>query len=380
MGLHKLSIGIVGGGIGGVAAAVALQRAGISATVYEKATEIREVGAGMMLWPNATRVLKEFGLLETVAACSGPNEHFLVRASGGQILMDIGLGQFDVPALCIRRSDLLGALLSALPEGCVRLGETFDRFENGNDKVRIHMAGGRVAEHDFLIGADGIRSRVRSQLLGACEPIYRGYTVWRGIASLAGAVATGSNSESWGRGKRFGILNTGGDRFTWYATANAESGHPDSLDGRKRELLRMFADWHEPVERLISATDEPNVLKNGAYDLAPLKRWRQGRVVLLGDAAHPCTPNLGLGGCMALEDALVLAKAFRSEATVDLALRRYEVLRRKRTRHVQRRSLLMGQIGQWENRLVARGRQVVTSMLPARFFEHNLRKIYSYAA
>jgi 2-polyprenyl-6-methoxyphenol hydroxylase-like FAD-dependent oxidoreductase len=380
MGLQKLSIGIVGGGIGGLAAAVALHREGIPATVYERATEIREVGAGMMLWPNATRVLKELGLLETIAECSGPNEHFLVRASDGAILMDIDLGRFDVPALCTRRSDLLGALLSALPPGCVRLGQTFDRFENGQNKVKIHMAGGGTVEHDFAIGADGIRSRVRSQLLGINEPIYRGYTVWRGIASLTGSVATGSNSETWGRGKRFGILNTGGDRFTWYATANTVSGHIDSPEGRKRELLHMFEDWHEPVERLIGATDEANILKNGAYDLAPLKRWGQGRVMLLGDAAHPCTPNLGLGGCMALEDALVLARSFRRETSPDLALQRYEATRRERTGHVQRRSLLMGHIGQWENRFIARGRQVVTTMLPARLFERNLRKIYSYAA
>ena len=291
---------------------MALHRAGIPATVYERAPEIREVGAGMMLWPNATRVLKELGLLERVAACSGRNEHFLVRASGGAILMDIALGQFEVPALCTRRSDLLGALLSALPPGSVQLGQTFDRFETGKNKVKVHMAGGGV-EHDFLIGADGIRSRVRAQLLGVHEPVYRGYTVWRGIARLAGAVATGSNSETWGRGKRFGILNTGGDRFTWYATANTGSDHADSPEGRKRELLRMFAGWHEPVERLIGATDEANILKNGAYDLAPLRRWGQGRVMLLGDAAHPCTPNLGLGGCMALEDALVLANSFRKE-------------------------------------------------------------------
>jgi 2-polyprenyl-6-methoxyphenol hydroxylase-like FAD-dependent oxidoreductase len=141
----------------------------------------------------------------------------------------------------------------------------------------------------------------------------------------------------------------------------------------------MFAGWHKPIERLIGATDEGSILKNGAYDLAPLKRWGHGRITLLGDAAHPCTPNLGLGGCMALEDALVLTKSFCREASPESALRRYESLRRVRTRHVQQRSLLMGQIGQWENRLVAGGRQIVTSILPPEFFERNLRRVYSYA-
>jgi 2-polyprenyl-6-methoxyphenol hydroxylase-like FAD-dependent oxidoreductase len=383
MGRHKLSIGIIGGGIGGVAAAAALHQAGIDATVYERSSELREVGAGMMLWPNATRVLKELGLLEKIAASSGPTRNFLVRASTGTILMDIALGRFDVPALCTRRSDLLSALISALRPEQIRLGHDFESFEHKEHSVRVRFAGGRAsgrtAEHDFLIGADGIRSRVRSQLLGVHDPVFRGYTVWRGLARFHGAVPTGSNSETWGRGKRFGILSTGGDRFTWYATANTDSGHSDSSEGRQAELLRMFAGWHEPVERLIQAADEGNILKNGAYDLAPLKRWGQGRVMLLGDAAHPCTPNLGLGGCMALEDALVLAKSFAKEETPELALRRYELLRRRRTRHVQQRSLLMGHIGQWENLLMAGGRRMVTSILPARLFERNLRRVYSYA-
>jgi 2-polyprenyl-6-methoxyphenol hydroxylase-like FAD-dependent oxidoreductase len=376
----KFNIGIIGGGIGGVAAAVALHRAGIHATVYERANEFCEVGAGMMLWPNATRVLRELGLLEQVAALSGPNQRFLVRSSAGTILMNIGLGHFDVPALCTRRSDLLDALISAVPQECIALGREFEAFAEQKTGVRVRFSGGVSAEHDFLIGADGIRSRVRSQLLGVSEPVWRGYTVWRGLARLPGAVPNSSNSETWGRGKRFGILNTGLDRFTWYATANTDPGHSDSPEGRRHELLGMFADWHEPIPRLIAATDESAILKNGAYDLAPLKRWGRERVMLLGDAAHPCTPNLGLGGCMALEDALVLARSFSKEPTPELALRRYESLRRRRTRHVQQRSLLMGNIGQWENRLIAGGRELLTSMLPALIFERNLRRVYSYAA
>ncbi len=377
---HTINVGIIGGGIGGVAAAVALHRAGIEATVYERAEALREVGAGMMLWPNATRVLKDLGLLARVETLSGPNRHFLVRASGGAILMDIALGRFDVPALCTRRSDLLDALISALPPGRVRLGQCFDAFERRRGGVGIHFAGGASAEHEVLIGADGIRSRVRAQLMGAHEPIFRGYTVWRGLARIAGSAPSGSNSETWGRGHRFGILNTGGEWFTWYATANTEPDHADSPEGRKAELLQMLAGWHEPIERLIAATAQESILKRGAYDLAPLRRWGQGRVTLLGDAAHPCTPNLGQGGGMALEDALVLAKSFGREATPELALRRYESLRRRRTSHLQQRSLLMGQIGQWENRVMTGGRRIVTCMLPAGIFERNLRRVYSYAA
>src|SRR5580658_7904433 len=256
MGHSKFNIGIIGGGIGGVAAAVAFHRAGIQATVYERANELREVGAGMMLWPNATRVLKELGLLETVAALSGPSRHFLVRSRTGTILMDIGLGHFDVPAVCTRRSDLLDALISELPAERVRLGHDLGYFERQKSSVGIHFSNGISMEHDFLIGADGIRSRVRSQLLGIHQPIYRGYTLWRGLGRLTGVVPGGSNSETWGRGKRFGILNTGGDWFTWYATANTDPDHVDSPEGRQRELLQMFGGWHEPVESLIAATEE----------------------------------------------------------------------------------------------------------------------------
>jgi 2-polyprenyl-6-methoxyphenol hydroxylase-like FAD-dependent oxidoreductase len=129
---------------------------------------------------------------------------------------------------------------------------------------------------------------------------------------------------------------------------------------------------------LIDSTPEESILKHPAYDNIPLRRWSIGRVTLLGDAAHPCTPNLGQGGCMALEDALVLARCLGEAKSIGPALRRYEDLRRARTRHVQQRSRLMGRVGQWENRTVVGGRSVVTNLLPARIFEYNLRRLYSY--
>jgi 2-polyprenyl-6-methoxyphenol hydroxylase-like FAD-dependent oxidoreductase len=358
---------------------VALHQAGIDATVYERALRLYEVGAGMMLWPNATRVLRDLGLLDRVVARSGPNTHFLVRTSGGKILMNLALGRFDVPAVCTRRADLLHVLLSALPLDRVRLGCELHRLEQSRRTVRLTFSNGQIAEHDAVIGADGIRSRVRAELFGPSLPIYRGYTVWRGVAEWDGAaIPAGANSETWGAGKRFGILNTGDGKFTWYATANVPPDHKDAAGGRKHELRRMFEGWHQPVADLIDATDAGGILKNGARDSAPLRQWGRGMVTLLGDAAHPCTPNLGQGGCMALEDAMVLAKCAAAEYSLKAALRRYESLRSHRTRHIQQRSLLMGRIGQFENRLFVAGRGIVTSLLPSRLIEHNLRRVYSY--
>ena len=375
----KKNIGIVGGGIGGIAAAVALHQAGIDVVVYERATALREVGAGMMLWPNATRVLREMGLLENVLARSGPNTHFLVRESSGKVLMNLALGQFEVPAICTRRSDLLSVLLGALPSGCIRLGHELQGLEQAEGKVRLNFEGGLVKEHHAVIGADGIRSRVRTKLFGDSDPIYRGYTVWRGLAQYEGnAIPVGSNSETWGAGKRFGILNTGHRRFTWYATSNIPPHQLDPACGRKRDLQQMFAGWHAPIMDFIGSAEGSAILKNGAYDVAPLPRWGRGMVTLLGDAAHPCTPNLGQGGCMALEDALVLAKCVEREHCLSTALRHYESLRMQRTRGIQQRSRLIGQIGQWQHPLFVNGRRVVTSLIPPRLIERNLRRVYSY--
>ncbi|HEY2845407.1 MAG TPA: FAD-dependent monooxygenase, partial [Bryobacteraceae bacterium] len=369
----------IGGGIGGVAAAAALHKFGIHATVYERGLQPQEASAGMMLWPNATRVLKSLGLLDEVVALSGRTSHFLVRASCGKVLMNIALGEFDVPAVCTRRSDLLASLQSAVPRECIHFGRQFSHVEQEKSKVRVHFTDGGTAEHDAVIGADGIRSAVRAQLFAGSEPVYRGYTVWRGVSAYSGsAIRGGYNSETWGRGSRFGILNMGPGRFTWYATANVPTRLAVPPEERQAELLRRFAGWHQPLAALISATE--SILEHGAYDLPPLSRWTVGRVTLLGDAAHPCTPNLGQGGSMALEDALVLAKCVSREPSMEAALRRYELLRQRRTRHIQHRSLWMGHIGQWQNRAVVAGRGAVTRFLPAAWFEHNLRRVYSYEA
>ena len=324
--MKRISVGIIGGGIGGVTAAVALRHFGIDATVYEKASKLREMGAGMVLWANATRVLSELGLLDKVLAASGATENFLVRKHSGEILMEIATGDFEVPSVCIPRAELLSILVSALPPENIKLAHEFKNLTQTGGKVCVNF-NETTAEHDVLIGADGLRSRVRGEIFGFREPLYHGYMIWRGIGyGISGAIAPNTSSETWGKGKRFGILNTGNDRFTWYATANLPFSHQDSAKGRRAELLEMFDGWHTPIADLIASTPENLILKHGAHDHASMRNWVKQRVALLGDAAHACTPNLGQGGGMAIEDALVLAKSLHTENSTENALRLPPVL------------------------------------------------------
>jgi 2-polyprenyl-6-methoxyphenol hydroxylase-like FAD-dependent oxidoreductase len=319
------------------------------------------------------------GLLDAVGARSGLSRTFSIRDVRGAVMMEIPLGRFDAPAMCIRRADLLSVLLEQLPPERIRLDHRLLHLRQAGEQVQLEFAGGGHAAHDAVIGADGLRSQVRTALFGDLAPIYRGYTIWRGIAPAESArVLPGCNSETWGPGRRFGMLDTGAGRFTWYATCNLTPGQPDGPKGRKAELLGRFQGWHAPICQLIDQTPESAILKNGAYDLTPLPRWGEGRVTLLGDAAHPTTPNLGQGGCMALEDALTLAKCFGAGGEVPAALRRYEALRRPRTRHIQRRSRALGTIGQWEDAVRVRGRQWLTKMIPPRWLKGALAEVYAF--
>jgi 2-polyprenyl-6-methoxyphenol hydroxylase-like FAD-dependent oxidoreductase len=384
---RPLNFGIVGGGIGGLAAAVALRRIGAEVTVYEQAAELREAGAGLMLWPNGSRVMRDWGLLPAVAARGGRASHFVLRRRSGAVLMKFPVDPFETAAFCLRRTDLLAVLLSELPGGQIRLGHRLAEIAPQRDLgarlngVGLRFENGAVAVHDAVIGADGIHSRVRAALNDRTEPVYHGYIIWRGVATFdGGGFDPAWNSETWGRGQRFGLLNTGQGRYTWYATANLPSTHPDTGRGRRAELLERFAGWHAPIATVLERTPEAAILKHGAFDLPPLRRWGEGRITLLGDAAHPCTPNLGQGACLALEDAATLARCVAMTAPVDAALRRYEALRLARTRQIQQRSRLLGWIGQWNDDLLAAGRQSLASCVPSAWFSPGLRRVWGFDA
>ncbi len=377
---------IVGGGISGLAAAVALRAAGHAVDVFERAPEIREVGSGITLWSNATRALRQLGVLEACAQRSCAIRAFDLRTAAGRQLMTIPIERFATDAVAMHRCDLQAALLGALPPSVLHKGAACLGVREDARGVFLRFEGGERGPFSLAIGADGLHSAVRRYVTGAGDPPrYRGYFVWRGVAFAALPFhPAGRISETWGRGNRFGILPLGGGRVCWYATANVPLEATSAPEDRHDRLSRLIAGWHAPIPELLAATPAGAILENPALDRGLVRGWRRGSALIIGDAAHPITPNLGQGGCMALEDAVVLGTLLQGVAAdacaIGAALARFEALRFPRLRAMERRCRWLGALGQWQNPAVTLVRNRVARLIPGAYFVHTSRIIQSYAA
>jgi 2-polyprenyl-6-methoxyphenol hydroxylase-like FAD-dependent oxidoreductase len=372
---------IVGGGIGGLTAAVALGGAGVEAMVFEHAEELREIGAGITLWANAMKALEKLGVHDALREAGAAELGGELRSWRGERISEIPADQLrsshGEANLAVHRADLQGALLAALSQGTVRLGAEFVGFTQDAAGVVARFADGSEERGELLVGADGIHSSVRAQLFGWRPPRYAGYTAWRGIADAGdGLVREGFGLNLWGRGSEFGLVSVGRGRFYWFVTRNAPEGEAEDAHGRKREVLDLLGGWYEPTRTAVEATGESKILRNDIHDRDPLERWGEGRVTLLGDAAHPMTPNLGQGACQAIEDAVVLARCLGAGGEVVTSLRHYEDRRIPRTADVVRRSRLAGRILQLENPVLCRLRDAVARRTSARA---QLRQLASVA-
>src|SRR5215207_6507992 len=372
---------IIGGGIGGLTAALALRREGFEPEVYERAPALLEVGAAIAVWPNAFRVLARMGLGEAVLGRAGRMRSVRWLGRDGHLYNQFTFPETDAPAVALHRADLQGALLRSLPAGSVHLGKTFAGFDVEGEEVRARFEDGTGAACDVLVGADGLHSRVRAQLLGDGEPLYRGYTVWRGVARLEhAALPAGTASEIYGAGQRFGVGPVGLGRTGWWATANEPLAAAESAAEHAPKLLRLFDGWCAPVCELIEATPSGAILRNAAYDRPAAARWGTSAVTMLGDAAHPMTPNLGQGGCVAVEDAAVLARCLAKYEDPRAALRVYESRRRPRAAAVASYSRRYGAFGQWQSGAAVRLRAGLLSSVPGPVGRRLLSLVFDYDA
>ncbi|WP_329084756.1 FAD-dependent monooxygenase [Streptosporangium sp. NBC_01469] len=298
---------VIGAGIGGLAAAVALQRRGWEVTVFERAASLEPVGSGIAVAANALRALDTLGAGDEIRELSALQGSGGIRRSDGRWLVRTSVEAASArnggdSVVLLRRADLVDVLSARLAPGTVRLNTEVSEVDAESGLVTL--PDGRV-EADLVVAADGIHSPIRSALF-PCHPgpRYAGVTSWRVLIPAEGV--PGQAYESWGRGRVFGVMPLAGGTSYCYATDTvpAGGGGGDQL----AELRRLFGDWHSPIPELLAAASPEKVLRNDVYHLAtPLPAMHRGRVAILGDAAHAMTPNLGQGACQAIEDAVVLA-------------------------------------------------------------------------
>jgi 2-polyprenyl-6-methoxyphenol hydroxylase-like FAD-dependent oxidoreductase len=275
---YPAKVVVAGGGIGGLTATIALRRAGFEVVVFERATELREVGAGLLLAANAQKALAKLGLAEAVARLGTPASAGEIRSWRGHVLASIPAAELEKKigtlSAAVHRADLQALLVREVEEGTLRLGTEVEAFEQDESGVRVLFADGGQESADILIGADGLRSRVRARLFGPKEPRYAGYTAWRAVVEPnEDLLSWGAGFESWGRGARFGCVHVGRGRVYWFATANApeggKDGPPGSPAGAKATLSHLFSGWHRPVVDLVEAAEEDTILRTDIYDREP---------------------------------------------------------------------------------------------------------------
>jgi 2-polyprenyl-6-methoxyphenol hydroxylase-like FAD-dependent oxidoreductase len=371
---------IIGGGIGGLTAAIALRRKCIEAEVYERTPELGKVGAGIGFWPNAVKALQKLGLGEGLDSISLVNRDTVLRRWDGRILTRTSADdlkhRFAGNVIILHRAELQDLLSQSAGFANIRLGHECTGIDQDADGVTATFANGTSARGDVLIGADGLHSMVRAWLGHRDPPRYAGYVAWRAVVPFDSAEML--PCETWGCGRRFGMFPIQGRRVYWFAVNNSPESATDSPEGPRARLLSLFKGWHEPTEALIQAAGDSSILRNNIYDRDPLKEWGRGRVTLLGDAAHPMTPNLGQGACQAIEDALVLAAQLSGPSGAAEGLRNYESSRIPRTESVVLTSRRLGALGQIDSPFRCYLRDQLVRMIPGSLALRGMASVVGY--
>ncbi|MGH3517495.1 MAG: FAD-dependent monooxygenase [Haloechinothrix sp.] len=346
------SVGIAGGGIGGLAAAIALARQGADVVVFEQASRFTRVGADVNLTPNAVRALDGLGVGADLRATAARPAYRISRTwdTGEETsrlpMSDAAEHRYGAPQLTIHRADVLAALQRALPEGVLRLGFQVVDVRQDGSKVVVTFDDGSTETVDVLVGADGIHSAVRTALFGPEHPEFTGVVAYRAVVSVARLDDSATNLDAftkwWGPDPQTQIvtfpLNQGEDMFI-FATTPQASWREESwtCPGDVGELRAMYSSFHSEARSFLDACDE--VLKSALYVRDPLAAWSRGSTTLLGDACHPMMPFMAQGAGQAIEDAVVLARCLtEGTGTLEDRLQSYQRARIDRTARIQRGS------------------------------------------
>lgn len=370
---------IIGGGIGGLCTALAFHKQGTDFQLFEKAPKISEVGAGIWLAPNALQVLDQLGVLQNVKEAGNSINRITVgKADLSPIsdnFQDNIKSKFGFSTIAIHRAKLQKILLESLPSEMVTLGKEFQSYKTlANGKVEIQFKGQSTYSSDYLIGADGIHSRVRKQLFPESELRFSGQTCWRGVAPInldKGFANRGI--ELWGNRVRFGISKIAENQVYWFAVALSEANLEDDKSALKNKLMGMYSKFNPMVLKIIEATPEDKIMRNDIIDLKPLMGWHKDTICLIGDAGHATTPNMGQGGAQAIEDAFFIAKTIKTSNSEN-AFKHFQEMRYKKVNSIVSQSWNTGKIAHLK---YGRGlRNFILKSIPAKLMEKKMMEMY----
>lgn len=372
---------IIGAGIAGLALAKGLRGIGLDAQIFEQSPQMKAVGAGIALTTNGLRALQALDLYEAVVGRGQEIRRLSVLDQDGRVLESTDHLRLSerfghVSAVVLHRAALQDALLSSLPPSIVRTGKRCTHVQSNARHVEVTFEDGETLESDLVFACDRIHSVVRTSLYPDWHERFAGYTCWRGITRTpVPGVEAGHLTESWGHGVRFGMAALKDAGVYWFACVSAARPRDPALSNvGLKQLCEMFRGFHAPVQDVLRATDDEAVIWTDIFDVAPEHPFTRRRVVLLGDAAHAVTPDLGQGACQALEDAAVLPNLL-AQLPFEHAFARFERLRVPRTRRLVRDSRRFGRIAQMRHPLAVRARNALVRNLPPTLSERWLDSI-----
>lgn len=376
----KQRILVVGAGIAGLAAAVALQRRGHDVTIVEERSDTTS-GAGISIWPNALAAFDEIGLGDAVRESGGRVAAGAMRWSDGRWLRRPSperiVNALGEPLVVVRRSVLTGLLTDALVEGSIVSGSAATGLAKSGRDVRVTLADGTTHEAAAVIGADGVGSVIARHLNGPLRRRYAGYTAWRGVANCA--IDPDLAGETMGVGTEFGHVPLGTGHTYWFGTERCPEGG-SAPDGELTHLRAKYADWAEPIPSLLAATDPDAVLRTDLYDRDEARVWSRGPVTIVGDAAHPMRPHLGQGGCQGVEDAAVLAHCVGRGDDLSAAFARFAAARRPRTRALARESRMIGRLVNVRPAVVGAAVMRASAVVPEAILTRHLASVAARSA
>jgi 2-polyprenyl-6-methoxyphenol hydroxylase-like FAD-dependent oxidoreductase len=371
---------VIGAGISGLAAALGLQRLGHDVTIVEERADTSS-GAGISIWPNALAALDELGVGDAVRGAGGRvsagamrwhDGSWLRRPSAERIVKALG-----EPLVVVRRAVLTNLLADALADGTIERGVTARGLVATDSGVRVTLADHATREVDGVVGADGVGSIVARHLNGTLNRRFAGYTAWRGVAAFK--LDPALSGETVGSGTEFGHVPLGSDHTYWFATERGPEGRT-SPEGELAYLRTKYQSWAEPIPALLAATNPTDVLRNDLYDRDEAREWARGRIVLVGDAAHPMRPHLGQGGCQGLEDAAILAHCVGTSGDLATAFARFVRARRPRVTGLARESKLIGQVVNVRPAFLGAAAMRTSSLVPEALLTRHLASVAARSA